>query len=53
MPNQINTQLEGTFGNMIFYKWKDKYVMREKGKTGNQAPEAKIQTAMLGKTSAL
>jgi len=37
----------------IFYKWRGADVSRLKGNTGNQAPVAKKQAAILGKASAL
>jgi hypothetical protein len=53
MPKQINTALVGTYNDTIFYKWKGVHVMRAKGRTGNQAPVAKQQAAIMGKASAI
>lgn len=53
MAKQIGTAITGTIGDVIFYKWKGIHVMRSKGKTGNQAPQAKEQAAIMGKASAI
>lgn len=53
MPKQLNTQITGTVGDVIFYKWRDRYCMRSKGKTGTQAPIAKKNGSHFGKASAL
>lgn len=53
MPKQLNTQITGTVGDVIFYKWRDRYCMRSKGKTGTQAPIAVKNGGHFGKASAL
>ncbi len=53
MSIQQDTQLEGTLGEVIFYKSKGKYLSRRKGNTGKQAPEAKVQATILGKAAAV
>jgi hypothetical protein len=53
MAKQTEVQLEGTFGDLIFYKSKGGYFIRSKGKTGNQSPIAKVQSSILGKASGI
>ena len=53
MAKQVGTAITGTIGDVIFYKWKGIHVMRSKGKTGTQAPQAKEQAAIMGKASAI
>ena len=53
MAKQRDTQIEGTFGDVIFYKSKGVHLQRAKGKTGAQAPVAKEQAAIMGKASAI
>ncbi len=53
MAKQRDTQIEGTFGDVIFYKSKGVHLQRAKGKTGTQAPVAKEQAAIMGKASAI
>lgn len=53
MAKQTDTQIVGTYDNVIFYKSKGVHLFRAKGKTGNQAPVAKQQAAIMGKASAV
>ena len=53
MPKQIDTQLETTYKDTIFYKRNGEYYSRSKGRTGTQAPIAKQQASLLGQASAL
>jgi len=53
MAYQTDTQIEGTFGSKIYYKWRGDYLVRSKGNTGKQAAVAKEQAGILGKSSAL
>jgi hypothetical protein len=53
MAKQTDTQIEGTYGDIICYKWKGRYLVRSKGRTGTQAPVAKMQAGILGKASAI
>lgn len=53
MAKQINTQLETTHKDTIFYKRNGEYYSRAKGRTGTQAPIAKLQANLLGQASAL
>ncbi len=50
---QVTTQVTGTFGDIICYQSRGRYIVRSKGNTGRQAPEAKMQAAILGKASGL
>lgn len=53
MAKQVDTAVTGTVGDVIFYKWKDKFCIRSKGRTGAQAPIAKENGGYFGKASAL
>ena len=53
MAKQTDTQIEGTFGNKIYYRRKGEYLVREKGNTGKQAAIARKQASILGRASAI
>jgi len=53
MAKQTDTQIEGTFGNKIYYRRRGEYLVRSKGNTGRQASVAKKQAGILGKASAI
>ncbi len=53
MAKQTDTQIEGTFGNKIYYKRKGEFLVREKGNTGKQAAIARKQAGILGRASAI
>jgi len=47
MAKQVGTRIIGTFGNIIYYKWRGEYYLRTKGIT-KQSPQAKKQALLLG-----
>ena len=53
MAKQTDTQIEGTFGDKIYYRRRGEYLVRSKGNTGRQASVAKKQAGILGKASAI
>jgi hypothetical protein len=53
MAKQVDTEIEGTFGPVIFYKSKKKYLLRAKGNTGKQGEAAREQSRILGQASSL
>lgn len=53
MAKQQDTAITGTVGDIIFYKWKDKFCIRSKGRTGTQAPVAVENGGHFGKASGL
>ncbi len=53
MAKQTNTEITGTDGPVIYYKWRGQYLTRSKGNTGRQADVAKQQARILGKASAV
>ena len=53
MAKQTDTQIEGPFGNKIYYRRKGEYLVREKGNTGKQAAIARKQAGILGRASAI
>lgn len=53
MAKQQDTAITGTVGDIIFYKWKDKFCIRSKGRTGTQAPIAVENGGHFGKASGL
>ncbi len=53
MARQTGTKISGTFGNVIYYKWRTGYYLRIKGNTGKQALVAQKQAMVLGLASNL
>lgn len=51
MAKQKDTEITGTVGDIIFYKWKGMFCMRAKGNTGKQAPVAVKNGGYFGKAS--
>jgi len=53
MAKQRDTEIEGTFGPVIYYKSRKQFLMRAKGSTGKQGETAREQSRILGQASAL
>jgi hypothetical protein len=53
MPKIQDLGITGTFGDVILYRSNGQVLMRRKGRTGTQAPQAKEQASILGKASGL